>query len=894
MGERPQAEGLALTLFERHVKQALRLFHEPERLGQESPLANPYMLSAALRDLPRPVAARERGAALCRLIRSAAARLWGGPPPASRAELLEAIAQARREPETPRYAYVVLELRSFHSHITPNKTSDIWEQDHLLPGSKSQHYRDFDAAIKALAPHLLESLRPALRPERVSPPQTIYGYQREHDLVVAGLAEGRTVKLSGPGGAGKTSLAAAAVARLGDRPLFWYTVRPGFNDGISSLLFALGAFLHEQGASNLWQYLAVAGGVISDLHLAAGLLRQDVASLAGRGVIFCFDDLEHLTAAAAAPGASPHGQLLDLIDGLRGSAAMLLISQRPLLPADLHVELAGLDRAETERFLRDTGRPIAPAEAAELYAYTGGNLLLLTLMLAARPDDGAALLVDGATPSLLPAFQRLWRRLTADERAALQRLAVFRGFAPEEVVAPALVESLARLRLLQRDGLGGVALPPALAPLVYDELGPELRERLHREAAVVRLERAEFTAAAHHFVAGGQADQAVQIWFPQRQYALARGEADAARAIFGALDPARLGGPERKALDLIKGELHKLAGDSAAGLREIAGAEWLDDSEASARLWMLRGDLEDALGYPDQALSSYAEGLQVGTRLLGQLAALNLRRGALFRRQRELRKSWEAIHRAEFELEILRGLVRGSEGAYEDALRAYGRALALADRLDDDALRAQAERGHATIYGPRQQVEAAVRHGMAAMAIYERMGDRVNLEQMRSNLAAVYVDARRFAEALAIGAPAYSFFVAVQNPYYAAVTGANLAEAAFEVGDMGGAERYASEVLALDSRFAAPYARFTLGRIAMARDDAAGAAREFVEAMRQAEQNGDPFMVAYARRALGQARLAAGSRDEGSADLAAALAIFRELGIAGEVAATEGLMGGAG
>lgn len=886
MSEKRPADGLALTLFERNLKQALRLFNDPERLGQESPLAHAYMLSSALRAMPGPASTRDRGAALCAAIGAAAARLWGAAPPASRAEMLDAIVQARRDPDSPRYAYVVLELRCFQRFVAPNKTSDIWEQDHLLPGSKSQHYRDFDAAVKALAPLLLDALRPALRPEHVAPPQQLYGYHGELELLAGALGAGRAVLLSGPGGAGKTSLAAAAIARLGPRPVFWYTVRPDFNDGPSSLLFALGAFLHNLGASNLWQYLAVSGGVVGDLHLAAGLLREDLAAAAG--LTLCFDDLEHL-AAEARGGAG--AQILDLIDGLRGSAPLLLISQRPLLAADLHVAIAGLDRAETERFWRDGGRALSPAEAARLHDYTGGNMLLLTLMLAAHSGDEAPPAgPDDAVQSLLPAFRRLWRRLAPAERLAVQRLSVYPAFAPEELFDEAVLALLARMRLVERDALGGVVLRPALAPLVRDDLAPELRGRLHQEAAVARLERAEYTAAAFHFVAAGRPDLAVQAWFPQRQLALGRGDADAARAIFAAVEPGALGGPERKALDLILAELHQRAGASAEGLRAVEEAAWDDDGEPAARLWMLRGELEDALGYPERALTSYAEGLQVTTRLLAQLAAIQLRRAALFRRQRDLGRSWAAIHRAEFDLEILRGQVLGAEGAYDNALAAYGRALALAERLGDDGLRAQAEFGHATIYGRRQEIEACVRHATAAMAIYERIGDRANLEQVRSAVAASYVQVRRFEEALAVGEKAYAFYVAVADPYYIAVTGANLAEAAYEIGDLARAERYATEVLAQDSRFAAPYARFTLGQIALARGDAAAAARAFAAAAEQAASNDDPFMAAYARRSHGQARLAAGDRRGARDDLAAALATFRELKIDGEATATEALL----
>ena len=53
-------------------------------------------------------------------------------------------------------------------------------------------------------------------------------------------------------------------------------MRPSFNDSASSLLFALAAFLHEYNAHNLWQYLLSSNGQLAELHLALGLLRQDL------------------------------------------------------------------------------------------------------------------------------------------------------------------------------------------------------------------------------------------------------------------------------------------------------------------------------------------------------------------------------------------------------------------------------------------------------------------------------------------------------------------------------------------------------------------------------------------------------------------------------------------
>ena len=885
--------GMSLTLFERHVKQALRFFHDPERLGHESPLASTYLLARALRDIPRPVTERQRGESLCREIRSAAARLWNGRFPAHRDELLDAITLIRRDPEDPRYAYIVLELRCFQEFIAPARTSDIWEQPHLLPGSKSQHYRDYDAAVKRLAALLLDALRPTMRDERPRPPEQLIGYDSKVDSLVDLLARNQTVALSGPGGVGKTSLAAMVIERLGKRPVFWYTLRPGLNDGVSSLLFALGAFLHDHGALNLWQYLVTSNGVMNDLNLAAGLLRQDLGSLSQHMPILCFDDMERVSTGALELLPPAHAQLLDLIDGLRGFASVLLISQRPALASDRQVELNGLSTADLIQLWNTSGRALSVEAAERLHSYTGGNPRLLTLMLALQAE-----VVDGmfqpepqhTEPSLLPAFQRIWHRLTAPERRALQQLSVYQGLVPEDVLTSDLLATLVRLRLVERDGGGGVSVLPALAPIVRDDLNTKLREILHREAAIVRLERGEYTAAAYHFVQSGQEDHAIQIWFPQRQLAVSHGEADAARPIFNAISRQRLGEAERKALDTIRGELHQLAGQHELGLRELEQADWPDESEASARLWMLRGELEEALGYPDRAIESYNQGIQVTARLLGRLTILHQRRGLLYHRRREHQSSWQEIHRAEFELAVLRGLVREEEGSYADALESYQRARDYAEQLNDDSLRAQAERRLAALSGRRQELEAAISHASQAIALYERLGDRLNLEKMRANLAFIYVQTRQFAAALEVGKPTYAFFVAVRDPYVAGAAGANLAEASFELGDLDEAARYANEVLALGHRHAMPYAHFTLGQIAMARTDPAAAIHQFQESMQLAQHNDDPYMVAYAQRSLDQAYQADAQTEVGQQHIRAALALFRQLGIPAEIAATEQLL----
>ncbi len=147
--------------------------------------------------------------------------------------------------------------------------------------------------------------------------------------------------------------------------------------------------------------------------------------------------------------------------------------------------------------------------------------------------------------ALLPLWLRLERRLPLAERQVLQALSVFRSPAPadawlgDEEAADALAQLISR-RLVQSDEQGGVTLLPALGEVVYAELPVETQEELHGQAAQIRAERGEYTAAAYHLYAAGQPDAAVELWYPQRAQEINRGQAGAALAIFSQISQRRL------------------------------------------------------------------------------------------------------------------------------------------------------------------------------------------------------------------------------------------------------------------------------------------------------------------------------------------------------------------
>ncbi|MCB0184870.1 MAG: hypothetical protein KDE31_11425, partial [Caldilineaceae bacterium] len=258
---------------------------------------------------------------------------------------------------------------------------------------------------------------------------------------------------------------------------------------------------------------------------------------------------------------------------------------------------------------------------------------------------------------MLPLLHRLLPRLTTAERRILQQLAVFRSAAPvdhwqaEEEALHALVKQ----RLVQRDGQGGLLLLPALRRALYDEMLADLRARLHREAAQIRATHGEYTAGAYHLWRAGDENGAVQLWYLHQQQEVRRGQANAAYAIFREIERHRLKPRTRKALDLLQATLLQYQGNVKQGLAVLAAADWSDPSELAIQARLLEGRFQDELGYPDAALTSFAAGAATIGRLLDQLTNYHFRAGMAHIRQKENRAAWQALQRAEYAINALRG-----------------------------------------------------------------------------------------------------------------------------------------------------------------------------------------------------------------------------------------------
>lgn len=883
------------TAFEEVLIEALKLLEQPETLGATSPLAAPYFLHRASQPGMSMATASIRGQLLKTVIKKAAQQLWGEALPTTKAAMQAALKAVRQERGTPRYSYLVLELRYFQDYFQPRALRDIYEDDAYLIDSKTGDHRSHKVALQHLGAALLGLLRPALRLEQPPHPTLFVGYAQEQQKLTTLLQSKQTIFLSGPAGVGKTTLAAATTKAMAERALFWYTFHPLLNDQLGSLLFGLGHFLHEQAPSQLWQYLLANQGALTNLPVAMALLRADLAAFPQASPLLCFDELDLLWHSDPAQIQPAHRQLLAFLESLRGLTSILLIGQRAIIESDQYLSLSGFKSVQIPALWQAGGCTLHYLEVEQLYAATGGNLRLLRLCLALAQDGMAVdeLVAHLSTQAtLFPIFQRLWLRLDEQERQLLQQLAVFRQPAPDHLWPAAPLASLYKRHLVENDGQGHSVIAANLQTLIYQELPPTLRQHLHQQAAHLLLPYGEYTEVAYHFWQGGQPDQAVQLWYPQRQQEIGRGQTDAALAIFERVERQSLGPQEQRGLDLIRAELRNMRGELAKGLAELTAVTPIESSEVGSRLLALQGTYQDALGYPDRAIHSYREGIQVLTRVQAQISRFHYRLSGVQLRQMELAAAKREARLAECQLHNLFGEIEESEGRYQEAILCYQKALVLAQMLDDPTSLALSYRNLGALTGIRlQKADEGVAYLQKAMVYYEQSGDRHSLETVRSNLSALYLQTRQFAAALETATKAYGFFQAINAPYQAAVEAVNLAEAYFELGQMAAAETYARQALDLEERLTYPYALFTLGRIEAQRGNHSSAQSHLHQAIRTAELNEDRYMKAYAERELGKALLADSNPRAAQQAFTAAQHAFQQLGMAQEAAETDKLLG---
>ena len=866
------------------VREALKHYGDAQWLGSNSPLATPYFLGPHLKAAERPETAEGRGEALRQLLFEAAADGWPGTLPQSRPGLWDAVDAERSEMGNggPCYLFLILDLRYlrrfYPPRTAPTAVGAIYD---LLTVSESAFFRHLNQAVERLVEALLRSVRPSLRLERPLLSAPLVG----RDVVLAeclsALQENKSVALSGAGGMGKSSLGTAVLDAWPDNFAFWYTFRPGLNDELGSILFALGHFLHEGGRSDMWLQLVADEGKVESVEQALGLLREDLAQTEPAPFLLCFDEVDLLQTGASQPRHGVHRLVLELLEGLCLLTPVLLIGQRALIDTEVHLVIQPLAVGDVAVLVERAGSKAALLSPEAVHQATGGNPRMVDLYLAlVNADDQDMPLSLRRKPAMRPLFNRLWKRLSKNEKQVLAGLSVFRSYAPEDAWAGhAGLVDLTRRHLIKEDAFGGIALLPAFRQLVYDELPQEQRQLLHRHAADVRARLAQYTSAVHHFCRADKVETAIQLWFAVQDEEIAQGNAAAAYAVFNNVPAERVKGQHGKQLRVIQNRLFLLFGELESVLEGMDSYSWHVDEELSATALEQWGEAHRLLGDLDAARARYDEAIDILGRLSNQTVNFHVKRGLTFVLEAEHAEAGREAKLAQYQVDVYQAVIENNRGQYRLAQDYLNSALELARSAKDERRKARANYLLTVATGNLGDVAAAHEYAEAAMAYYKRVGNRLRLEGLRAELAGIYLNVGRFAEVIEPAEQALRFFQQIKHSHWPGHISSNLAEAYFETGDLEKAEQYARQAMATENPPVQPYALYTIAQVFQAKGNLSGASQAFQMGLQWAERNEDSFIAAYLHRVYGSFLLDRGQTEDGVAELARALDLFMRLGI---------------
>lgn len=810
------------------LEEVLKRYTDPQWLGAHSPLAAPYLLHHALPT--RSAEKADRGRALQRLLQQAVGKLNGKYAERFQ-QLLQEYYFDNRSVEAV-CAKVGLARDAFHT-------------------SRKR-------AIDSLAAVLLQELQPALAPE--TPPHLpVILVERTtilHECETA-LRAGQTVLLMGSGGMGKTTLGSRLAHAWGSRQVCWFTIRPGLNDHLSSLLMQLGHFFRQQGAPALWQELIAAQGKV-DLNIVLGLVRYTLQQARPQTLLLCIDEIDLLQPASA----GDHAQFITFLQNVRGLLPLLLIGQRVALEADHYVTLQGLPPAAVKQWLVQQQIHLTTVERQQVYAYTQGNPHFIALFVTLHQVGEAlpAVLQQlAATPSLEFLLGRILQRLGDVERGVLLELAVIQGVAPADIwqqapmggALPLLIER----HLVQQDGQGAVWLLPAYRQLILAALPATKMTALHAKAAQQYARRGQYTTAAYHYIHAGQTEIAIRLWREFQEAEINGGQAYAARHLFRPLLTLTLRQEIAEELHLLCAHLEHIVGNLTQAQADLQALLWrtpLLTVEADELAGVIANDQGDFA----TAQNAFAHGIATAEGLLEvRLARMHKGLGWQHVLGKAWERAWQEAQLAAYEVENFKGYVQEESGVYAAAETHYLTALRLAQELQHGQGIAKTSANLSRLYGRLGRYTQAHDHLQQADEHYRRLGKTLAVAGCQLNRCFLYNLAGDHQAALAT-AQTVNGYLAERNMTtprrLRGIIDQALAEANLGLDNLTAAAAYAQAVLATEEIGLFPDVYRTLAEIQLKAGNREAALPLISQAITTAQQNKDHYLEAYAWRAAAQ------------------------------------------
>lgn len=853
------------NLFRQELVTALNNFKDPTWLGNHSPLATPYFLGEyLLQQRGENSTAVRRGQTLQKLLRETAQTLV-------------------EQEEDGLYLYRLLDLTFFR----PRPLSQIL---HELSISKSTFYRPAHRprAIQQLEQALIRQLKPTLRLEEAPAPlPEMLGRETAVAQCQQLLEKGHTLAITGSSGMGKTSLGACLVNQWRPQPIFWFTLRPGLNDQLGSFLFLLGFFLQRQGAASLWlQMVADAGKVSSEIAL--GLIRRDLTVLGAARPLLSIDEVDLLRPSEV----EAHKQLLTFFSSLRGLMPILLLGQQVPLEADWVEVITGLNTKAIRQMLAQAAIELSAGELATLQAYTDGNprLLKLFITLHRAGEPLADVLPRMSTaPSLEFIFNRIWQHLDEKAQNLLAFLAVFRRAMPRDAwPEPAVLDHLAALNLVQIDETGGSHLLPAFKAVIYHLLSPETREAYHLQAAVIRAIHSQYTAAAYHYIHGGQPETAVWLWYTHRRQEIDQGQGPAALELFVSLSRNQLPKPEQELLVLLRSELRLLVGTYDEIRTDLYATLW-QNPILKGRASRIEGDVAYEHNHFEAAIQAYRQGLETISSVSTELALFHKDISKTYWQKQDPEEAWQEALLARYEVENLQGDLQETRGNYPAAHQHYEQALSLAKQLGFIEGEGKTRNNLAWMLLRQGKFELATQQWEQASHCYQQVGRLTWQAGIKINQAVACTDTGQPERALPLLQESLAVFESLAHTRGKALAMHNLAEAHFALDDVAQAEHFIWQAIQHEDVSLTPANLKMLARIRLAQGQLEEAEAFGHKSLEAAEQNQNMYIRGYAWRILGQIYLAQGQEKQALAALGKAIAIFEELDLPHEIESTRAI-----
>ncbi len=891
-----QENNPAGNAFSEQLKRALEHFHDPEWLGKQSLLAEPYLLGEYLRKHPEFETMTGHGKALQKIFVETALSLQGSKAQPDIAWQHETVWKRALQEGT--YDQQIIYWSFFHY---PKLLGRDIEKQLII---SHQHFqRKKKNALKTFEAALIERLNPALRLETPAKYDRLFGRDDALATCLEHLMHHKTLALMGANGVGKTTVGTYLARHPDLQPAFWFTFRPGLNDNLMSVLFTLAYFLHLQGATEFWKHLVTFVSFKDErqedtpqlVHFVPLQVRHALESLGDNRPLLCFDEVDLLQPSEV----EAHAQIISFLEDLRGLTPVLFIGVRPTVESDITHEVTGLSISDMRTWFTQDDMALTDAQLDQLHQHTRGNPRLLELFAALYTlgDSLDTVLKEMAkSPSLEFLLNRVIQRLLEEEQAMLFALSVFRRPAPEHAwktdQAVTALKHLLVCHLVHADGRGSVGLLPAFRDKIYTSLPIEYRETLHLRAALIRATYGEYTSAAYHFIQAGDPHTAIWLWHEHQMQEINQGHASEALSLFEGVSPRQLSDEDQQVLHLLQAHLHIVVGQYDRVRQTLAGAQW-NSRLLKVQADRVRGDAAELMDQVERALEAYQSGLRTLELLQSQEVLFHRDIAWIYMRQRDEHKlghAWKEACIARYKVERLQGDIQEVMGNFVQAQQYHEAALALAEELGDKREATKTRNHLATVLAEQGMFEQAFDLWKTALAYVREVNDQTQLSSVLASQANGFFLAERYPNAIESAQEAQHLFEKFGESRGLSISLQILADSYTALGDIASGETFAMHVLRLEEPSCMCDALRTLATVRLEQGNHQEAEGYVHQSIKIAQEIESLYNEAYARRVLGSIYQAQGEHDKAQDEWDRVIAMFESLAATREVEKTRQLL----